>query len=291
MPFSPTYSVPQARQAYLVPAGPVGCLMIHGFMGSPTSSRPLANYLAERGITMLCPLLPGHGELPNKLAGIYREAWIEEVEEAYGQLRGQCDEILLMGHSMGTILGAHLAALHDDIRGIIMLAPAFEVPDKRLQLMRVLRYVMPWLYPLKFSKLRGLVHERLLDFDPTLDFDDPVVQAKLPEMTRVPTAAIDEMRKMIDYGRHLWPILDVPAILFQGDLDIAVSLESTQKLYDLLPNKDKQLLLFENAGHELMRPFEPVHEQVWPRVHKFVVDHSSLTERNGVAQSIDQSRR
>jgi carboxylesterase len=275
MPFSPTYDVPEERRAYTMLAGPVGCLMLHGFMGSPASSRPLAGYLAERGISVHCPLLPGHGQLPNKMYKIPREAWIAEAEEALTLLQKHCDQIFLMGHSMGTALSAHLACVgansgESDFAGVIMLAPAYNVPDGRIQLLRVVRYVMPWLYPLKMGSLKDLAHERLLEFDPSLDFDEPAVQARLPEMSRVPTSAIDEMRKMVDAGRELWPKLDLPAIIFQGGRDIAVSLENTEKLYALLPNEDKQLIVFGDAGHELMRPFEAVHAEVWPAVYEFI---------------------
>jgi carboxylesterase len=290
MPFSPTYDVPEERRAYTLLAGSTGCLMLHGFMGSPASSRPLAGYLAERGISVHCPLLPGHGQLPNKMYKIPREAWIAEVEEALAELRKHCDRIFLMGHSMGTVLSAHLATgggnfaggtsasgefatgdfAADGFSGLIMLAPAYDVPDWRIQLLRVVRYVMPWLYPLKMGSLKDLAHERLLEFDPSLDFDDPSVQAKLPEMSRVPTSAIDEMRKMVEAGRKLWPKLNLPAIIFQGGQDIAVSLENTEKLYELLPSEDKQLIVFGEAGHELMRPFEAVHSEVWPAIYEFI---------------------
>jgi carboxylesterase len=248
--------------------------MLHGFMGSPASSRPLAGYLAERNISVHCPLLPGHGELPNKMYKVPREAWIAEAEEALTFLQRHCDQIFLMGHSMGTALSAHLASggnfAGDSFGGVIMLAPAYDVPDGRIQLLRVGRYVVPWIYPLKMGSLKDLAHERLLEFDPSLDFDDPAVQARLPEMSRVPTSAIDEMRKMVDAGRALWPRLDLPAIIFQGGQDIAVGLENTEKLYASLPNEDKQLIVFGDAGHELMRPFEAVHAEVWPAVYEFI---------------------
>ena len=148
MPFTPSYHVPEDRQAYSLQAGPVGILMLHGFMGSPTSSRPLADYLAERSISVHCPLLPGHGEYPNKLYQVPREAWIAEAEEGLAFLKQHCDEIFLMGHSMGTILNAHLAGQNKDIRGMIMLAPAYDVPSRAIKLMPALRHVVPMVLPL-----------------------------------------------------------------------------------------------------------------------------------------------
>jgi len=274
MPFKPSYNVAPERQAYTLKAGPVGVLMMHGFMGAPISSRPLAEYLAERGITVHCPLLPGHGELPNKLHKVPRQAWMQEAEEGFSWINRHCDEIFLMGHSMGTVLNAGLASQNEAIKGMILLAPAFDLPDKRLLVMSGLRYVMPWFYPLKMKSLRRLVTERLHDFDPTLDLEDPAVQARLPELTRVPTSAIDEMGKTLRAGKKLWPTIDLPAIILQGDDDVAVPLINTQKLYEVLPGKEKELIVLQGAGHELMRPFDPAHEQVWSAVFEFIKQHS-----------------
>jgi carboxylesterase len=276
MPFEANYFVPEDRRPYSIEAGPVGCLMLHGFLGSPTSSMPLANYLAERQISMRCPLLPGHGELPNKLDNTPYQRWIEEAEEALAILRQQCDEIFLMGHSMGTVLGAYLINKYPDLKGLIMLAPLYDVPSRAIKYVRYIRPFVRWFYPLQFKRMTRLVHERIHDFDPTLDLDDPAVQAKLPEMTRVPMSAIDEMRKMSDLGKGLWPKVDVPTLIFQGGLDIAVKAGNAQQIYDLLPNDDKKLHIFPKAGHELMRPFEPVHKEVWMAVYDFIRLRSSL---------------
>ncbi|MFZ0547472.1 MAG: alpha/beta fold hydrolase [Candidatus Promineifilaceae bacterium] len=289
MPFEPDYFVPEDRRAYSIDVGPVGVLMLHGFMGSPTSSMPLAGYLAERGISMRCPLLPGHGELPNKLYQVPYQRWIDEAEEGLAILRQRCDEIFLMGHSMGTVLSAYLIKKYPDIRGIIMLAPLYDVPSRAINLTRFLRHIVPWFYPLRFKRMEKLVRERILDFDPTFDFDDPAAQARLPEMTRVPTSGIDEMRKMADIGKKLWEQIDVPALIFQGGKDIAVSAGNAQQIYDLLPNGDKKLHFFPRAGHELMRPFEPVHKEVWTAVYDFIQLRSSLagvSERNAAAQEV-----
>lgn len=278
MPFEPSYEVKPERQGYTLQAGPVGCLMLHGFLGAPTSSRPMAEYLAARGISFHCPLLPGHGEYPNKLYGMTRQDWLDEAEEALITTRATCDEVFLMGHSMGASLGADLAVRYGQIKGMIMLAPAYAVPDKRILVLALLRYVKPWFNPLRFSRLRTLVNQRLIEFDPTIDLDDPEVQARLPEMSRVPTGAIDEMRKTLDLGRKRWSQLDVRALIMQGGDDFAVDPENTKKLFDLLPTADKKLLFLESAGHELMRPFDPAHKTVWQTAFEFIRSHTTLIQ-------------
>lgn len=274
MPFTPTYPVADERRAYSFRAGRVGCLMLHGFLGSPTSSRPMARFLSQQGITVHCPLLPGHGELPDKMYGISRHAWFAEAEEALAQLREWADEIFIMSHSMGTVLAAHLASHHADIKGLVMLAPLYQVPNRLIHLLRIVRYVMPWLYPWRLKPLRPLTQQRILDLYPDLDLKDDEVQAWLPGATRIPTAAIDEMRQVADYGRLLWPQLTLPALILQGEDDIAVRPGYARAIYEALGSEDKALHLFPRAGHELMRPFEPVHKQVWPLIYSFLRERS-----------------
>jgi carboxylesterase len=278
MPFAPSYEVPLERRAYTLRGnGRIGCLLLHGFMGSPVSSRPLAEYLQERGLTCHCPLLPGHGHYPDKLYKVPHQAWIAEVEAALQTIRGLCEEVFIVAHSMGTVLGSHLIVTQGGIGGMVMLAPVYDVPDERLNWMWLIRHVMPWYYPHRSRKpaMQKLVRERVLDFDPTLDFDAPEVQARLPQIARVPTSGMDEMVKMIRYGRSLWPQLTLPIHIFQGGHDPAVAAEKTKILYGVLPSRDKKLDLFPEAGHELMRPFDPLHERVWPTIYEFVKRHAS----------------
>ncbi len=284
MPFQPTYPVSENRQPYTergvnqTTNGRVGILMLHGYMGSPLSSRPMARYLAEHGVTVHCPLLPGHGHHPDKLRGYGREDWIAASEEGLATIRPLCDELFLMGHSLGTVLGARLALQNRDIRGMIMLTPVYTAPDGRLNLMKALRFVLPWFYPSKLPsrKMKKLVHERVHDFDPTLDLADPDVQKQLPALTRIPTASLVEMLKMIEYGRTLWPQLTIPTIIFHGGNDPAVKQGSIKTLYENLPGPDKQIKKFPDAGHELMRPFDPVHEIVWKMAFDFILAHTTL---------------
>ncbi|HID51115.1 MAG TPA: alpha/beta fold hydrolase [Anaerolineae bacterium] len=282
MPFTPDYPVNPERQAYTEYAqtgnGRTGILMLHGYMGSPLSSHNMAKFLAGRGITVHCPLLPGHGQYPDKLKGVKREQWIAEAAEGYDCISQQCDEVFLMGHSMGAVLGADLCRKHPQIKGLIMLTPVYDTPDDRLNLFRWLYPVVPWFYPtwIPSKRMRKLVRERVLDYDPTMDPDDPAVKKQLPRLTRIPTGSLAEMLKMIDYGRTIWPDFHHPVIIFHGKSDPAVKPGSIEKLYEILPNDDKQLFSFPDSGHEVMRTLDPAHEEVWQRTYQFVRERSEI---------------
>lgn len=279
MPYKPTYDVVPERRAYtLYPQSPdasasrAGVLILHGFMGSPLSSRPLAGHLQERGYFVHCPLLPGHGHYPDKLYNVSRKAWIAEVEEAYRFAQGEADELFVIGHSMGNVLGAHLATTYGGVKAMAMIAPVSDVPDKRMRLTGLARHFLPWYYPHKSKKpsMQKLVRERVLDYDPSIDFDDPDFQAQLPQVSRVPLSGMHEMVQMINYGLTLWPRLDIPVHIVAGEEDVAAPPDNARRIHDLLPSSDKQLIVYPEAGHELMRPSDPVHEQVWQSITQFL---------------------
>lgn len=290
MPFQPDYFVPEARQAYFIPAEArdgwqgIGCLMLHGFMGAPVSSRPMAEHIAQQGVTMHCPLLPGHGNLPHMIHGHNRQEWLNEVEEAYEFLNSKCDQIFLIGHSMGAVLAAYLADKHPDVCGIVLLAPLYKIPDWRLNFAAIIRYFTPFLYPLKHEAVdRDIFLGRVTDFDPTIDVHDPALQDWLVDATRIPTDGLDEMRKMAVFGRKLWSRIHQPVIIFQGGHDPAVNPGNTEKLFQQLPTADKEMKFFPQVGHELMRPVEPIHKKVWQKIDEFIEEHAQIGEKQPTA--------
>jgi carboxylesterase len=229
---------------------------------------------------MHCPLLPGHGHWPDKLKGFTRQDWIAAAIEGLAHIRTLCDETFLMGHSMGTVLCAHLALQNADIRGLVMLTPLYDSPDNRLATLKLARPFMTWFYPARLpsKSLQRLVRERVQDFYPDLNLDDPEVKKRIPEMTRLPVASVIEMLKMAEYGRTLFSQLTTPSLIFHGGHDPAVKPGSVERLFEVLPGPDKKIKFFPESGHELMRPFDPVHEIVWKMVFDFVYERSALRQ-------------
>lgn len=284
MPFQPTYDVPEGRKPYTLPPPPTanerrpGVLFFHGFMGSPLSSRPMAEYMNERGYFAHCPLLPGHGSYPDKLHRATDRSWLAEAEEAYRLARAECDDLFIVAHSMGNVLAAHVALKFGGVRGIAMLAPVIEVPDSRLRLVKYARFFVPWYYPHKSKResMQQLVRERVYDFDPTIDFDSPEFQQQLPQVSRVPLSGMHAMVQVIEKGRALWPRLDVPVRIFAGEDDHAAPPDNARQIFATLPGKDKELHIFPGVGHELMRPFEPIHKTVWSAIEAFFEEHATV---------------
>src|SRR6516165_12269673 len=70
--------------------GEVGVLLCHGFTGSPQSLRPWAEYLAERGLTVSLPLLPGHGTRWEDMQVTGWPDWYAEVDRELRALSERC---------------------------------------------------------------------------------------------------------------------------------------------------------------------------------------------------------
>jgi alpha-beta hydrolase superfamily lysophospholipase len=125
--------------------------------------------------------------------------------------------------------------------------------------------------------MQHLVRERVMDFDPTIDFDSPEFQAQLPQVSRVPLSGMHAMVQMIEKGRTLWPRLDTPARIFAGEDDYAAPPDNARQIFSLLPAQDKELHVYPGVGHEMMRPFEPIHKTLWNSVFAFISEHAAVS--------------
>jgi carboxylesterase len=108
--------------------GPAGALVLHGFTGSPQSMRPLAVALAGAGFTVEMPLLPGHGTSVTDMLKTDWEDWSGAAEQAYQDLAGRVERVVVTGLSMGGTLACWLATRHREIAGLACVNPAVEPP-------------------------------------------------------------------------------------------------------------------------------------------------------------------
>ena len=83
-------------EAYAHKGGPTGVLLCHGFTGSPQSLRPWAQYLADAGLSVSLPRLPGHGTTWQEMARTRWEDWFAEVNRAFDELQSRSDEVFVM---------------------------------------------------------------------------------------------------------------------------------------------------------------------------------------------------
>lgn len=97
-----SYIVP-GSEPFFFPAGPTGCLLLHGFTATPDEMRPLGEFLASKGYSVLGVRLAGHTTHPDDLKRTRKTDWLDNIEEdRLALLSNACSRRVLIGQSAGT---------------------------------------------------------------------------------------------------------------------------------------------------------------------------------------------
>lgn len=91
--------------------------------------RGLALALADAGLTVELPLLPGHGTDIADLVPTRWDDWSAAAESAYAELSARCESMALVGLSMGGTLAVWLAERHPEIAAMVLVNPLILPPD------------------------------------------------------------------------------------------------------------------------------------------------------------------
>lgn len=130
-------------EPYHQDGGQVGALVLHGFTGSPRSMRPWAESLAEAGLTVSAPRLPGHGTRWQDMAVTRWDDWYAEVDRSFTALRESCSHVFAMGLSMGGSLALRLAEQRpDEVAGLVLVNPAVHTERWDRHLLPFIRHVV-----------------------------------------------------------------------------------------------------------------------------------------------------
>jgi carboxylesterase len=172
--------------------GRVGVLLCHGFTGSPQSLRPWAEFLAEAGLTVSLPRLPGHGTTWQEMNRTRSADWYAEVARSFELLRAKTDEIFLMGLSMGGCLALRIAELQPDVvRGLVVVNPSLAPDTKLFLLAPVMKLVIP--------SLKGITSDIKKEGTREVGYDRVPVKAAatLPRLWKATRAGLDQLTQPV----------------------------------------------------------------------------------------------
>lgn len=160
--------------------GSSGVLLCHGFTGSPGTLRSWADYLAEAGLTVSLPRLPGHGTTWQEMARTRWEDWYAEIDRAYSELRGHVTEIFAMGISLGACLALRLAEQRgEQVAGLVLVNPSITADTRLFLLAPVLKFAVPSLKGIGSDIKKEGAHELSYDRVPVR------AAASLPQLWRL----------------------------------------------------------------------------------------------------------
>jgi len=241
---------------FFFPGGPVGCLLIHGFTGSPPEMRPMGEYLAQRGLTVSGPLLAGHGTTPEDLARTIWQEWYASVEVAFQGLRQSCAKVFLAGFSLGSLLALHLAVRHE-VAGLILMSPPLYVHDWRMRFVPLLRHFIRFV-----SKDTDPRHSDLTDAEAYKRFWSYDVH---------PVASAYQVLLLQKLVRSELERIRFPTLIIYATRDVGITPQSGPALYNGISTEDKELLVLHNSGHGLVVDSECGF--VFQKVYKWIMAH------------------
>lgn len=233
---------------------PYACLLIHGFSGSPPELRPLGEYLAGHGVRVEGVRLAGHGTDPEALKRLTWRDWLEsalEGLERVAQGRGK-EHIVVVGFSMGSLLGMHLCAAHSEqIGGMVSISTPIFFRNSRIHLVPIIKHMKHW------HDVRTLGTHT-----------DPEAHNRYHSYRRYPLIAVDQLLDLMRVTRKILPAMTTPALIMYGLQDSVIHPKSGRYLYKRLGSAQKELVWWPNSGHGV--PFDAEREQVWEKVLGFI---------------------
>lgn len=222
--------------------GPVGCLVVHGFASSPGEVRWLAQHLAEAGFTTLAPRLPGHGTAARDLRRARRHDWLNALRDAHAVLRGQCERIVVIGHSMGGLLALRLAR-DCEVAGVAVLASPVRFNSRLIHYARWLKYGLIYTDQTDRSGLDAIVREE------QARRGEPVTGRV--RYDRWATSAVAELYALAQEVDARLPELNAPLLLVYSEGDQTAPPFNGERIRQRAASPEKTLTVLQRSGHNL----------------------------------------
>ncbi|KAF1074758.1 carboxylesterase [Halodesulfovibrio sp. MK-HDV] len=241
----------------------VGCLLIHGWTGSPFEMEPLVAPLESEGYVVRNIMLPGHGTTFEDFQTTGWGDWEWAAHKEYEALAAQVDVVFVIGLSMGGTLALHLASKYP-VAGVVSLAaPLFlyslfpwQMKDWRMPFTPIIKHIKP-VFPLK---RRDAEHLRIA---PWVGYDEFVSMQQLHELMK----GVKKVRGEVD-------AISAPVLAIQAPTDKSVPLENIFLIAKKVASKEitVKLLRIEEkvTGHHVITTHVETSARVIELVQGFV---------------------
>jgi carboxylesterase len=211
----------------------IGIILVHGFTGSPAAMRPWGEFLNSKGYSVRVPLLPGHGSKVENLNKVKWQEWPAKIIFEIDQISKSCDQIVLIGLSMGgsTVLNvsASPSGGNKNIVGLILVNPMIHVRGVPAELAYFIS---------RFQLLRKSVGDDI----------------KRPGMTEwgydaLPTRGVHQLLKMLRITRRNLSTIKIPLQLFHSVEDHTLPVSNTEIIMREIGSLEKNRIELVNSYH------------------------------------------
>ena len=238
-------------EPFFLPGGRHGVLLIHGFTGLPAELRLMGEYLHAHGFTVLAIRLAGHGTTAEDLSRTEHEDWMDSVRDGYAILRGACDDIAVVGHSMGAIF-ALLLSVEAEVTCVVSLgAPLIIAREQGIEHLPTRAASVGRFVPKARRKLAN------------------VPQGANNTYRRMPLVSIHELLDVVAILCRQIGRVTAPLLIVHGERDHTADPKSADYLYENVRSPHCEKFILPDAGHLL--PLDTgVRERVFVRTTAFL---------------------
>jgi carboxylesterase len=226
---------------FFFPGEGLSALLVHGLLGTPYEMRYLGERLAASGIRVRGVRLAGHAGEPEELGPTGPDNWYESVVHGFEDLRSYGDPNIIIGLSMGAVLGARLAVdQRESVAGLVMLAPAFFLPPAIATALRAV------------SLLGPMVDKLYLHSTVPSDIHDAAARQIHPTCHLIPLAAPIRLMALSAQVRPMLPRVTQPTLLIHGRNDhICPMRKNAAQVMKNIGAADKRAVYLDDSFHVL----------------------------------------
>jgi carboxylesterase len=235
-------------ESFALEGGSNGILLLHGWSGNPSSLRPMGESMAERGHTVVCPRLPGHGTTWQDLEARRWTEWSGEAGRSLVDLAARSDAVVVVGLSVGAALAFHLAARRPDlVAGVAAINPYLVEP----------RLTFAPLVRLFRRTVKGIGN----------DIKKPGQDEHPYE--HLPVAGLAQLGRMLSVVRRDLSQVRAPVIVLVSSVDHVVHRGTAEYVMKRLGTDDKELVELSDSYH--VATLDNDAETIFDRTHDFAV--------------------
>lgn len=200
-------------------------LFIHGFSAKKEDNEYLIQYLKHyRNIKVHTFTLPGHEN--DKVTFIPYQKWLIKAEEEF--LHVKTRNTIIIGHSMGAIIAAHLASKYK-VEKLILLSPAYI-----------------------FGSIKQNQEDIKNMFKNRKENVETGFEGVMTKMRDVPIKSVMEYYKLSHKGRTDLTKITCPVLVMHGDKDNVISVKSSEYVLNHLKSK-KEFVKITGVRHQIFK--------------------------------------
>tara|TARA_B100001750_G_C15497090_1_gene594883 strand:+ start:1339 stop:2106 length:768 start_codon:yes stop_codon:yes gene_type:complete len=238
--------------------GKYGIYIIHGFSSTTYEAKELINFLSKKKYYIKADNLPGHGTTSEDCNLTTYQEWISHVERGVAEMVSRCNNVFVIGSSMGAVLALHLAALFP-LKGIV--CGSTHILFKK-------NFKINYLLPIFFRFISDI--PKKTQFDLHTHKNNPQYYGYL----EYPIVALNEMRRLINVVKKELSNVQCPTLIIHSLNDQTALIKNAEFVNYGINSKIKEIFYVNKSHHNIFDSHKnPDQKFVFNKIEQFIKQH------------------